>query len=177
MWILGGLGKKSLLKTTEIVTRQKSGKWRIRPGPKLPKAMFSHCAVALPNGKVVVAGGVVNECQHLKASYEWDPAAREWAVRDFSKMAVARIDHICLTDSHGNAYAVGGWNTGRDKPNVTEKYVENERSWETLPDTADAALPDIHRSSGLGLSGDKKALIGGVSCKVFPFCLLLCAIL
>jgi hypothetical protein len=46
LWIMGGVGVKSVLRSSEIVQFKKE-KWTVRKGPKLPEAMMGHCLTAL----------------------------------------------------------------------------------------------------------------------------------
>ena len=46
LWIMGGVGVKSVLRSSEIV-QFKNEKWTVRKGPKLPEAMMGHCLTAL----------------------------------------------------------------------------------------------------------------------------------
>ena len=53
------------------------------------------------------------------------------------------------------------------RPNWTEKYSEEGRSWDTL-DLSQTDMPDIVRSSAVGMFNNKPALIGGASCTIGP---------
>ena len=46
LWIMGGVGVKSVLRSSEIV-QFKNEKWTVRKGPKLPESMMGHCLTAL----------------------------------------------------------------------------------------------------------------------------------
>ena len=46
LWIMGGVGMKSVLRSSEIV-HFKNEKWTVKKGPKLPEAMIGHCLTAL----------------------------------------------------------------------------------------------------------------------------------
>ena len=58
IWILGGLGSHHISGSTEILEKSSTnGKWKITEGPNLHQPLFGHCAIVLPNGAVLVAGG------------------------------------------------------------------------------------------------------------------------
>ena len=56
LWIMGGVGIKSILRSSEIIML-KDEKWTVRKGPKLPEAMMGHCLTPLDPWNIIVAGG------------------------------------------------------------------------------------------------------------------------
>ena len=52
VWVLGGLGRTEVLKSTEILENTGFGVWKVEKGPDLPMPLFSHCTTMLPGGKV-----------------------------------------------------------------------------------------------------------------------------
>ena len=45
-WISGGASTKDILKTIEILF-VKNGEWKLRNGPKMPRALIGHCFASL----------------------------------------------------------------------------------------------------------------------------------
>ena len=87
LWILGGLGKTEMLKSTELVWVDANGAWKAKAGPNLSKKVFGHCAFLLPNGKkVILAGGFDGKADYLATSEQFDFSANAWDTRDWSGM-------------------------------------------------------------------------------------------
>ena len=55
LWISGGVSSTKVLNTIEILS-VKNGKWTVKKGPKMPRALTGHCMYSLQN-QVVIAGG------------------------------------------------------------------------------------------------------------------------
>ena len=87
LWILGGLGKTKMLKSTELVWLDANGAWEVKAGPDLSKEVFGHCAFLLPSGKkVILAGGFDGKSDYLATSEQFDFSANAWDTRDWSGM-------------------------------------------------------------------------------------------
>ena len=92
LWILGGLGKTKMLKTTELVWMDANGGWKAKGGPDLTKEVFGHCAFLLPSGKkVILAGGFDGKSEYMKSSEEFDISANVWDTRPWSDMTTGDI--------------------------------------------------------------------------------------
>ena len=73
VWAMGGLitnSKSSLTSSTEIIYADGI----ILDGPDLPEARAGHCAVTLPNGKVVIMGGKTSQSVISKDVLFYDPS-------------------------------------------------------------------------------------------------------
>lgn len=164
LWILGGIGKKKILDTTEILEQRELGQWYVTKGPTLSKPRFGHCSASLSGKKVLLAGGHdSNDYTSLTEEYDWETG--EWSTRDWSKNKHVRFDHACFkTEARGESvvYAVGGWNIDNDAGN-TEAYTESLRRWDEVG-TTNNKLPLILRSAGIGKSAGKDTLLGGSNC-------------
>ena len=88
LWILGGLGKKEMLKSTELVSMQDNGKFMVEPGPDMTQEVFGHCVFMHPNGnKVVVAGGFDGTNRYMKHTEEFHLSENIWSTKAWSDMA------------------------------------------------------------------------------------------
>jgi hypothetical protein len=180
IWILGGLGTDSILKSTEILKPTATGNWRAYKGPDLPKPLFGHCVEKIPCGtcgntkwKIMLSGGFDgNDQTDTSKEFEWNGSfgAGKWTSKPWSAMKTQRYDHVCF--SSGNVvYTAGGWKSNYEGKLKTERFNATARRWvEVDSDVSsggvDEELPDILRSASVGVSNNNVALIGGVSCTV-----------
>ena len=176
LWILGGLGSKSVLKSTEIITPpslEPMNRWKVTKGPDLPMPLFGHCTLKLSNGKIMLSGGFDGKDQvDISKEFEWkgDLNSGKWTSKPWSSMKTRRYDHSCFS-SEKLMYAAGGWKANFDGKLKTETFNTTSRKWmevDTNPSNGDidAELPDILRSASVGVSENNIALIGGLSCEV-----------
>lgn len=167
LWITGGLDDKSILETTEILEETKDGKLIIYEGPNLPKPLFGHCLEVLRNGRVLLSGGFDGFDQSdISEEFEWVGKNHgKWSTKAWSSLKFKRYDHSCLSND-GNVEIIGGWNEDFNEKLKIESYNETARKWETLDNDVYSELPYILRSSAIGVSEGKVALLGGVSCSI-----------
>ena len=165
IWILGGLGVDSVLKTTEILAETSTGGWKSHKGPNLPKALFGHCIEHLQHGRLLLTGGFDGSDQtDTSEEFEWnDELSGKWFSKPWSAMTTKRYDHACYSVG-GIVHVTGGWNEDITQKLITERYNPTRMNWEK----ADFDFNDrpILRSAIVGVSEGKLALIGGVSCEV-----------
>ena len=89
LWILGGLGKEEILKSTELVWMESNGDFKVAAGPDMTQDKFGHCAFLHPNrNKVVVAGGFDGTNQYMKFSEEFILNENSWSTRPWSDMKI-----------------------------------------------------------------------------------------
>ena len=165
LWILGGLGIDSILQSTEILEEQSDETWKVSQGPNLPKPLFGHCVIALPGGNILLSGGFDGTAQSdIAQEFQLQVDGKgKWKKEPWSSLKMKRYDHSCFLQN-GNVHAVGGWKADL-RPNLKiESYNTNLMTWKIAPATQANELPDILRSSSIGFSEGKLALIGGVSC-------------
>ena len=167
LWITGGLDDDSILETTEILEETKDGKWIIYEGPNLPKPLFGHCLEVLRNGRVLLAGGFDGSDQaDITEEFEWvGTDYGKWSSKAWSPMKYKRFDHSCFSKD-GGVEIVGGWSEDFAEKLKSERYNETARRWEIVDDAVNSELPDILRSSSIGVSEGNIALIGGVKCSI-----------
>ena len=88
LWILGGLGKTKLLKSTELLWLE-DGEFMVGPGPDMTQEKFGHCAFLHPHGnKVVVAGGFDGANNYMKFSEEFYLRENAWVTKTWSDMKI-----------------------------------------------------------------------------------------
>ena len=176
LWILGGLGADSILKSTEIITPPSfhtMGRWKLTKGPDLPVPLFGHCVERLSNGKIMLSGGFDGKDQvDVSKEFEWegDLNSGKWTSKPWSSMKTQRYDHSCFS-SEKVMYVAGGWSANFNGKLKTERFNITPRRWievgsDPLSADVDAELPDILRSASVGVSQNNIALIGGLSCEV-----------
>ena len=141
------------------------GTWKVTQGPYLPKHLFGHCAIVLPGGNILLSGGFDGIDQSdISQEFHWeDDVNGKWIKKPWSSMKTKRYDHLCILQN-GVVHAIGGWKENIDPHMEIERYNTTLMTWEIASDTQRDELPDILRSSSLGYSEGKLALIGGVSC-------------
>jgi N-acetylneuraminic acid mutarotase len=85
---------------------------------------YRHTATLLPNGKVLVAGGVI--VGSLLASSElYDPVTNTWSAA--LAMTSARYNHTATLLANGTVLVAGGWTTdlgGRTSPSVNVEIFD-----------------------------------------------------
>ena len=167
LWITGGLNDRNILETTEILEETKEGKWITYEGPNLPKPLFGHCLVVLKNGRILLSGGFDGSDQSdISEEFEWlGNNYGKWSTKAWSSLKSKRYDHsrLALGDM---VEIIGGWNEDFREKLKIERYNETTRKWEVLDDAVNLELPYILRSSAIGVSEGKVALLGGVSCSI-----------
>ena len=180
IWILGGLGTDSILKSTEIIKPTAKGNWRVYKGPDLPKPLFGHCVEKLPcrkcgnaKWKILLSGGFDgNDQTDTSKEFEWYGSfeAGKWTAKPWSAMKTQRYDHVCFS-SRNVVYTASGWKSNYEGKLKTERFNATSRRWtevdsDVLSGDVDEELPDILRSASVGVSKSNVALIGGVRCTV-----------
>ena len=105
LWILGGLGKNEMLKSTELVWMEASGEFKVKSGPDMTKKVFGHCAFMHPNGnKVVVSGGFDGKNNYMKVTEEYDLTANSWDTKPWSDMKTGNILHHLVMFLNDRSY-------------------------------------------------------------------------
>ena len=95
LWILGGLGKTKMLKSTELVWMEESGSFMTKPGPDMTQEVFGHCAFLHPSGsKVVNTGGFDGTNRYMKYTEEFHLTENSWETRPWSDMKTGRYKSL-----------------------------------------------------------------------------------
>lgn len=114
-------------------------------------ARFSHTAVMLPNGKVLIVGGTIaSGVVDIGESY--DPATGNWM--DAGNLNVARSDHAATLLPNGKVLVTGGYNSGA--LSTVELYDPITRTW-----TATGSLHTSRYRHTATLLQNGKVLIAG----------------
>ncbi|GFE78921.1 hypothetical protein GCM10011487_09210 [Steroidobacter agaridevorans] len=107
--IAGGLGRVAPI-TGYITTAETAeiydpvaGTWSITAGLSIPRT--SHTATALPNGKILVVGGMVNEDPEASAEL-YDPVSGTWSA--IGSLSTPRYQHAATLLPQGIVLVTGG---------------------------------------------------------------------
>ena len=101
VWAMGGkttISASSMQSSTEIIYADGT----ILDGPDLPEARAKHCAVTLPNGKVVIMGGRTSQSEVSKDVLIYDPSTSNYT--SGPQMAYGHVNFACAyfhSDKHG----------------------------------------------------------------------------
>ncbi|CAB3780447.1 hypothetical protein LMG28688_01037 [Paraburkholderia caffeinitolerans] len=122
--------------TTQIVIgvdAPATGEWT--PADSMNQARFRHTATLLPNGQVLVAGGVRKQ---VTASAElYDPVANTWT--STGSLGQARQSHSATLLSNGRVLVAGGFKTGAgSEQSSAELYDPASASWSSTGSMSDA---------------------------------------
>jgi hypothetical protein len=135
-----------------------TGTWT--PTSSMLQGRYRHTATLLPDGKVLVAGGNVNDSAHLGgacclASAElYDPATGTWTAT--GSMIDTRVAHTAIRLLDGTVLVVGGANGGVTEPGA-ELYDPATGTWTA---TGPMVQPRHDHSATLLLDG-RVFVIGG----------------
>jgi N-acetylneuraminic acid mutarotase len=94
----------------------------------LSTSRYDHTATLLPDGKVLVAGGVNyvgGVFTTLDSAELYDPAENTWTTTDSLKNS--RSEHIAVLLPNGLVLVAGGWNGGY--PAIAELYDPVAKTW------------------------------------------------
>ena len=83
-YITGGFGKKSILKSVEVLSFN-GVKWSIKRGVKMPEPLAGHCMAEISPTKFIVAGGFSSTLDdYISTLYIFDQDAKTWMTRPWS---------------------------------------------------------------------------------------------
>lgn len=176
-WIFGGVGTKSILKSSEVLELKKSGQWKLRSGPNLPQAMVGHCAASLDPWHIIVAGGFNPiTSDYIEKAYILDLTDPNgdsfWITKPWMKLNYGPImDSTCgLVHWEGKHQVIisGGWNNS--VLHSTEIFKSDSKRWQQMGKPYNSshfimALPYGLRSAVMGELDKKPFLAGGVKCE------------
>jgi secreted trypsin-like serine protease len=128
VWITGGRRSgRIVLDSTEILTKQISGKWEVKEGPKLTRKVAGHCTVTLPtiNDEVIVIGGASFDSKERKFvmtdtvdGYAFVGETDLVERTSYPSLGTPRSGHACTvtTDSNGEEMIIvaGGQRASKD---------------------------------------------------------------
>jgi len=99
-----------------------TGKWSLTSSLTLPR--YGYAAALLPNGKVLVAGGI-NRLENQLVAEIYDPVAGKWA--QTASLKFPRVNSTAITLPNGTVLLVGGANT--DTGREAEIYNPINETW------------------------------------------------
>lgn len=90
---------------TEVSSAARAGS--VSPAAPMLEPRSGHSATLLPDGKVLIAGGMRRNQDFLRSAELYDPAARKFQLT--GEMAIARVGHIAVLLPSGKVLIAGGW--------------------------------------------------------------------
>jgi N-acetylneuraminic acid mutarotase len=124
------------------------------PTASLSVARGNHEAVLLDNGKVLVAGGFVNNTA-VASTELYDPATGTWSPA--APMRTARAGFVMVKLANGQVLAAGGYRADGQSTATAETYDPATNTWTNTANTMGAARGD----ASIALLGDGRALVAG----------------
>ena len=167
LWILGGAGSSSMLKSTEFIQVSETGIEKIYPGPDMIEPLLGHCAALVTLNQVVVIGGFSSVLNDYTPNVQvYDFLAQSWD-RKSSMSAGPRIDSSCLNVNilgDRQVLMAGGWDNSPKSDTAIFSKVDQRWSFLGSSGTNAGPLPYPLRSSVMIERNQEPYLIGGVTC-------------
>jgi hypothetical protein len=89
-----------------------------------------HSATLLPDGKVLIAGGMRRNQDFYRSAELYDPATGKFLAT--GQMTVARVGHVAILLRTGKVFVAGGW-VGHDCTDSAELYDPATGKFQSLP--------------------------------------------
>ena len=102
-----------------------SGTWTLTGS--LNTARYLHTATLLPNGMVLVAGGLDSGLNALDSAELYDPASGTWTLT--GSLNTARVAHTATLLPNGMVLVAGGFDTGLNALDSAELYDPASGTW------------------------------------------------
>ncbi|MGH2810219.1 MAG: Kelch repeat-containing protein, partial [Actinomycetota bacterium] len=141
----------------------KTGKWS--SAGSVPPGRFGHVAVALADGRVLVAGGRVGgHDPTLPDAAVYDPTTGAWTAT--GSLASGRSDFAATLLKDGRVFVTGGWPGGHSESRAdAELFDAGTGKWSTVPHLMTARRA-AHSSTRLSdgsvlLAGGTTSVVGG----------------
>ncbi|WP_246356678.1 Kelch repeat-containing protein [Pyxidicoccus fallax] len=132
-----------------------TGTWsELKP---LNQYRFAHTATLLPNGKLLVVGGVANEAA-IRHCELYDPVTQQWEVAD--SLNEARAYHTATLLPNGKVLVVGGVSLDGEFPSTAELYDPSQNRWTRTKDPLNEGRA-FHTATLL--RGGKVLITGGMA--------------
>jgi WD40 repeat protein len=91
----------------------------VSPGTPMLEPRSGHSATLLPNGKVLIAGGMRRNQEFYRSAELYDPTTGKF--RATGEMSLARVGHVAILLRSGKVLVAGGW-AGHECTNSAELY-------------------------------------------------------
>lgn len=122
----------------------------------LATARYGHTATVLPNGKVMIVGGVGSVSAGPTTSVElYDPASNAWTVG--APLATSRLNHTATLLTNGKVLVVGGFDNFGNMRATVELYDPASNVWTNVSPLATAR----YNHTAVLLTNGKVLVIGG----------------
>ena len=82
----------------------------VNPAAPMPVARSGHSATLLPDGKVLIAGGMPRNQDFYRSAELYDPASAKF--RWSGEMSTARVGHVAVLLRSGTVLITGGFRGG-----------------------------------------------------------------
>ncbi len=108
-------------------TPQKPGV--VSPGPLMLQPRSDHSATLLPDGKVLIAGGMRRNQDFYRSAELYDPATGKF--QPTGDMSIGRVGHVAVSLQSGKVLIAGGW-VGRGCTDSAELYDPATRKFSPI---------------------------------------------
>src|SRR5579872_1294810 len=89
-------------------------------GPSMLEPRSGHSATLLPDGRILIAGGMRRNQDFYKSAELYDPLTQRF--QPTGEMAVARVGHAAVLLPSGKVLIAGGWTSSRGITDTAELY-------------------------------------------------------
>jgi hypothetical protein len=96
-----------------------AGVGSVSPATPMLEPRSGHSATLLPNGKVLIAGGMRRNQEFYRSAELYDPTTGKF--QRTGEMSMARVGHVAILLRSGKVLVVGGW-SGPECANSAELY-------------------------------------------------------
>ena len=101
----------------------------LRPASPMLEPRSGHTATLLPDGKVLIVGGMRRNQDFYRSAELYDPTTGKFQAA--GEMAIARVGHAAVLLHSGKVLIVGGW-IGHDETDSAELYDPGTRRFSAL---------------------------------------------
>ncbi len=159
---LGALGATAAATTNSLsaveIYDPSTNTWTTKAA--MATARTSPTATLLPNGKVLVTGGVTNTSTYLQTAELYNPATNTWTAAGTMTGGVGRTRHTATLLGNGKVLVVGGSTNGTASTATASLYDPSANTWSA---TTGAPTTGRFYHSATLLTTGKVLIAGGVN--------------